>query len=269
MSTPLSILVLLGFCIFVFSVFLRARTGGKYEIKAIDIALIIVPLLFWLVSTGKVEKIAAFGMEFEMAEAFIGASEKPIESQVTEPSLLPVGEVAESIERGVKGSVQAIPMLVERKIEALEFVLGYGGYWGPAIKKYLDSLSVYPFLKYIVVNNQDGTLFGVYEVRKLMGYFQTKTPTEEERAYKDFERYLNRGDENSRDKLEKLPGFIPRSSAVKSDSNKRMALETMEKLKMDSLPVIDSGGRFVGMVERSRLTASLIIDVAKNLEIAK
>jgi CBS-domain-containing membrane protein len=40
----------------------------------------------------------------------------------------------------------------------------------------------------------------------------------------------------------------------------------MERLKMGTLPVIDSNKRFVGMVDRTQLTASLIIDVAKKLE---
>lgn len=35
---------------------------------------------------------------------------------------------------------------------------------------------------------------------------------------------------------------------------------------MDTLPVVQVNERFAGIVDRSRLTASLLIDVANNLE---
>ncbi len=40
----------------------------------------------------------------------------------------------------------------------------------------------------------------------------------------------------------------------------------MDGLRVDSLPVVDNAGYFVGTVERSRLTASLILEVVNRLE---
>jgi hypothetical protein len=40
----------------------------------------------------------------------------------------------------------------------------------------------------------------------------------------------------------------------------------MEQLGTDWLPVLDQGGRLVGVIDRSRLTASLILDVANQLQ---
>jgi CBS-domain-containing membrane protein len=55
-------------------------------------------------------------------------------------------------------------------------------------------------------------------------------------------------------------------SAVTEKTDKTQALQLMESLNVDTLPVIDKNRRFVGIVNRSRLTASLIVDVAKELK---
>ncbi len=140
--------------------------------------------------------------------------------------------------------------------------MGHGGYWGPAIQKYFESLDAHAFLRYAIIYYQDRTLFGVFEAKELLLYFREKG----ENSYHSFARYLNNPNEDSVRSLKDLPGFISGEYAVTSSSNKRSVLEKMEKLEMGILPVIDSNRRFVGMVDRTQLTASLIIDVAKKLE---
>jgi hypothetical protein len=261
----ISILLLAGCGLFILSVWVRAKTGSKYEIKISDIALVLIPLLFWLIGTGKIQKFAVGGVEFETAQAFIVASEEPIESQVALKSPLSIEDVVQTPERDVKGAVSQIPRLIKKKTEALEFRLGHGGYWGPAIKEYFESLDAYAFLRYAIIYSQDGTLFGVFEAKDLLRYFREKGG----KAYHSFAEYLNNPNERYVQRLKDLPGFIPGEFAVTSDANKRFVLEQMEKLKRDTLPVVDSNRRFVGMVERTQLTASLIIDVAKKLESIK
>jgi hypothetical protein len=58
--------------------------------------------------------------------------------------------------------VEILPGLIARKVEALEFKLGYGQYYAPAIKTYFESLFDNSLLHAIVVDGRDGTLFGVY-----------------------------------------------------------------------------------------------------------
>jgi CBS domain-containing protein len=261
----ISILLLAGCVLFILSVFVRAKTGGKYEIKMIDLALVLIPLLFWLIGTGKIQRFAVGGVEFETAQAFIGASEEPIESQVALTSALSIEDVVQTVERGAKARVAQIPILIKKKTEALEFRLGHGGYWGPAIQKYFESLDAYAFLRYAIIHHQDGTLFGVFEAKDLLRYFRKQG----ERAYHSFAEYLNNPNERSLQRLKDLPGFIPGEFAVTSNANKRSVLEEMEKLKRDTLPVVNSNKQFVGIVERTQLTASLIIDVAKKLESIK
>ena len=49
----------------------------------------------------------------------------------------------------------------------MTFTIGQGGYAGPAISDYLDELTQYPFLRYLVLNNPDGTFFGIADARQV------------------------------------------------------------------------------------------------------
>jgi len=48
--------------------------------------------------------------------------------------------------------------------------------------------------------------------------------------------------------------------------SKHKVLAKMDSLRVDSLPVVGETGNIIGTVERSQLTASLILEVAARLE---
>jgi hypothetical protein len=175
-------------------------------------------------------------MEFEMTKAFVRASEKLIEAQIVRTTPATIDDVVEIVKPAMKGSVDLIPKLIERKIEALEFRLGHVGYWGPAIQKYFESLGAYTFLRYVIIHYQDGTLFVVYAARAILDYFRIQGL----RAYQNFARYLNEADKKAIIALKSLPGFIPGEYAVTSESNKHFVLQEMEKQNSEILPVVDS-----------------------------
>jgi Mg/Co/Ni transporter MgtE len=66
--------------------------------------------------------------------------------------------------------------------------------------------------------------------------------------------------------LKRLPGFEGAEMAVSQSADKKQALQMMEKRNVENLPVVNEEKRFAGIVDRSRLTASLIIDVANELK---
>lgn len=112
-----------------------------------------------------------------------------------------------------------------------------------------------------MINNSDGTLYGIYSAADLIAYLRTLGTT----GYDRFENMLNRGNVRAKDWLAQLPGFVSADKAVRAETSKRDALQAMEDLKLDSLPVTDATGRFIGTVERSRLTTGLILAVTKKL----
>lgn len=89
---------------------------------------------------------------------------------------------------------------------------------------------------------------------------------EQERAYRDFAKWLNEASASAREQLKKLPGFFDAQLAVTPDASKREVLGRMNQLRVNTIPVIDAQGFFIGTVERSRLTSSLILEVAERID---
>jgi len=229
---------------------LRLRIGAKFEIKNSDILIALIPVALWLILTGKVQ-VFEFG-GFKIESAFINASQNVITKQIDKVKL-PV----EKITYGRKGIVDEIPGLIMKETEALTFELGYGGYYGPAIAEYLSKLSEHSFFKYVIFS-KNGGFFGIVNARELNSLFKTKG-----RAYwSNFAQWVN---EPKVDMLSRLPGFVSIKDALKNDDDKQKALEKMEALNIDTLPVINEMNGFIGLIDRSRLTASLIIDVSQKL----
>lgn len=256
------ILLLAGLGLLVTTVLVRARYGEKYQLKTIDLVLIIVPLLFVLLITGKLKVLDAFGVKADFSELFADAAGANIEQQVGDTSSPGVDEVVNMLKMAAKGGVREIPQLVQKKTEALIFRLGHGGYYGPAIQQYFDALYASSYLQYLIVLNQEGKLFGIYNALDLAVYFRT----EGEQAYNNFASWLNRTSASSQRELTHLPGFVNAEQAVARELSKREVLKKMNTLRVDNLPVVDDAGFFVGTVERSQLTASLILEVADRLE---
>lgn len=255
-------LLSLGFGLLVVTVLLRARYGDKYELKTVDLVLIVLPLLFGLLISGKLKVLDAFGVKADFSELFAHAAEADIKQQVTGTDSPGVEELVNMLEMASKGGVRDIPELVANKTQALVFRLGHGGYYGPAIQQYLDALYASSYLQYLVILDENGRLFGIYRALDLAVAFRTQG----ERAYNEFADWLNRPDENARRALARMPGFVAAEQAVAKDLSKRDVLRQLDLLRVDSLPVVDGEGRFVGTVERSRLTASLILEVADRID---
>jgi len=232
---------------------LRWKIGANFEVRNSDILLAIVPVALWLVLTGKIQKLE-FG-EFKIEAAFVEASKESISNQVTELSL-----PLETLRLDPKEGVEQLPRLLEKKTEGLYFQLGYGGYYGPAIQEYLDVLTRSPYLKYLVFIDQQKKFAALADARQL--YAILTAPNRPFDAGK-FADWVRRSDLAS---LAGLPGFVGVENAIRRDANKQTVLEKMEKLDRDILPVMGEDGSFAGIVDRSRLTASLIIDVANKVK---
>ena len=63
-----------------------------------------------------------------------------------------------------------------------------------------------------------------------------------------------------------LTGFIKADEALEADASKREALTRLQEERREWLPVVDEEDRLAGIVERSSLTAGLILDVANRLQ---
>ncbi len=234
-------------------ILLRIKVLKNTEIKQTDILIAIIPVILWLLLTGKITEFE-FG-DLKVQTAFLEASTSPITRQIT-PLKLPVRSLSMDPKRGV----EQIPRLIESRTEALLFELGYGRYYGPAIEEYLIQLCDYSFFKYIIIVDAQQKFVGLVDAKQLNATFTSSNPGFNSR---DFANWINNNQTNA---LLRLPGLIMSENAIRKEMNKQTVLEKMEILNIDLLPVINEENKFVGIIERSRLTASLIIEVANKVK---
>jgi hypothetical protein len=260
-SEPASVAIIagiVGLILLILLVGVRGVSGGRIEVKLADAAIAAVPVMLWLLASGQVSRlvVGAEGITVETTRmAILAAAERPIENQVAPLPVAPV-EIA------VKGGLGEIPALVARGIAALEFQLGLGGYVGDIIREYSMALTATPTFRYIVVTNRDGTLFGIMDAHRLAAVLGNRPGPA---SWNNFAEMLNRGDARAMASLGASTGFVAAESAVGAMADKRMVLEQMEKLNADWLPVVNEGRRFAGVVDRSRVVASLILEVDSRL----
>lgn len=258
-------------------VFARHKLGSGVEIKVTDAVVAAIPLVLLMAAAGIFKNVELpGGFKFQTAEAIVAAAKQPIDAQV---SALPVSP----INLDEKGGVNEIPRLINEGIEALGFTIGHGGYYGPAIWLYMNALTRNPTFRHVVIQRSDGKLFGVMGATMLVAALNPidnaelllahplerhSLPSDEQVAkWSRFAEALNKGDESGLDRLRHYPSFIGVDDAVTRTANKQQALARMDELPAEWLPVVDEpGGRLAGIVDRSRLTASLMLDISRKLE---
>lgn len=197
--------LLIGSFLIILAVLVLLRSmNSRFEVKPADIVVAVIPIAVFLLVTGKLQKfeIGAGGVKIETA--FVKASASAIISQVTPLT----GSLSVPIRLDPKRGVEEITQLIARKTEGLLFRLGHGRYWGSAIREHLRLLTKQPFLKYLIIENPDGTLFAMADARELTGMFQAKNPPY---TAMDFAKWLNKANGEA---LAQLPGFIASQHAV-------------------------------------------------------
>lgn len=234
----------------------RAVSRGNVEIRLNDAVVAVMAAFLVLFMSGRIDKfvVSSQGVTVELAKrAILAASAQPIQQQV---SPLPVAPIEEAL----KGGADMLPSMVARGVGSLDLVMGLNAYAPPVVQKYLETLTAYPFFRFVTLLTQGGQVYGFIDARRLLAAMQAKAQGQ---SFESFAAAINRADLAE---LARLPGFLPATIAVTPQSDKREVLARMEKLGTDWLPVLGAGGKLVGVVDRSRLTASLILDVANQLQ---
>jgi hypothetical protein len=187
-------------------------------------------------------------------------------------SVLPVDPVR--VEE--KGSLSSLDRLLQEPVGALGFTQGHY-YDGPVVWAYVDRLRQQPGFRDIVVSTPDDRFFGMFDAAALAaaldppgavamrreldrGLAGAQLPSPDMVAgWSAFANAVNGGDLGF---VAGLPGFVAADAAVGDGWTSLRALDQMERLGRDRLPVVDAGGRFVGVIERSRLTTRVLLEVA-------
>jgi hypothetical protein len=221
----------------------------KFETNAILVA--ILPVLFWLLLSGRLTSFKAFGVE--LSSAIKQVSNQGIREDQT---LTSSGTIEfELVEDVAKENVGKIKEYIERRVRALSFELGRRNYYaGDVIEKYLNELCPYQFFKWIVFKSPGGRFAGLMPAQNLRAFGASHDP---EKGYRSIvERIENKS-------VDDLPGFIGHQQALSSTETKGDAIERFGKTDLEELPVIDQNDKFVGVLNRGQLFGSVLSSIIK------
>lgn len=234
-------------------VLLRSYTGGKSEVTIADAAIALVPIIFVLFATGKIDKLGIGPSGITVESAIVNAADADVLDQVEV-----LDQVAETDEvlAVAKGGLDSIPKFLRQGVQALTFRVG-GNYVDEIIESYFRQLTQSPRFQYfIVLEPSKDRFFGIMDARQLLALIDQKVL-----KWSDLEKLI-------KDKpleLSELDGFIRLDSAVQETVTKREALMRLEETGLEWLPVVNEKNQFVGVINRSKVTASLILDITNTL----
>lgn len=228
---------------------LRIQTDGGFTITNTDVLVGVIPIAVWLVATGRIKEIA-FGQFKLVASAISKAANKSVDEQVSD---LPVSELSQ-VE---KADPAEIERLRKQRKKALTFRLGHGGYAAPAIKAYFTGLAC--TLEYVVIEDENEHFFGILDFQILRTCL--------ERSVEEMQSFAKGLNEADRNRIQALPSFVGHELAIHATQPKAQVLQKMESASVPILPVIDKETkRFAGIVERSRLVASMMLEITRRFE---
>ncbi|MBT5108421.1 MAG: hypothetical protein HOM25_07050 [Rhodospirillaceae bacterium] len=255
----LLISVIIAVALLIGLVLLRTLTDGNAEVRLTDAAIAIIPVIVFLIASGKITKLVVGpeGVTVEAAsEAILGAAGGSVGDQVEriEP---------EPITAAGKGGIDSIPEYLNRGVQALTFEIGRR-YVPDIMAKYFLELTASPQFKYMVLVENDGKFFGIMDARKLLSL--TDQPSMDRSGRSVTWGKLREWIHVDPRAFKALPGFVPAEKSLHANETKRAALSRLQDEDREWLPVVDDSRKFAGIVDRSRLTAGLILDVADRLE---
>jgi hypothetical protein len=128
--------------VFLGSVALRIKTKGQSQVTLNDAIIAAIAGCLALLISGRLDKfvVGSQGTTIETAKAaIISASNQKIAQQVTPVTPLPVARVEEAR----KGGPAEIPAMIQRGVQALDLIPGFGGYVPDLLRAYLETLTLF------------------------------------------------------------------------------------------------------------------------------
>lgn len=202
--------------------------------------LSLAPVAIWLLTTQQLSEFSGFGPAFKLKEV----TATPVSLQLDGDAIKP-----EQISRKEKGGVGKIKSFIRNKVAAITFVLGKQGYYyNPAIERYIKELTPQSFFRYVIFENKAGEYRGIISGSKLL---------EEIKAGNiDLVKLIEAAD---------ISGINGVSTiSVASGSSKQKSLQLMDSYGLSELPVIDERKAFIGVVERNKITSSIVAQLVSS-----
>jgi len=228
------------FVILAIIIFINYKINKEFKIDMSWLALGLAPVVIWLLSTQQLSEFSGFGLAFKLKAATL----KPVSLQVDGNLIKP-----EQIVIQEKGGTGKIEEFKRNRVAALTLEIGKKGYYlNHAIEEYLEELTPYSFFKYVLFKNKSGEFHGIIPGIKLLEELQTKNL--------DLVQRIESGD------ISQIAGLS--TISVQSGTSKQIALQLMESNGLSELPVVDESQSFIGVVERNKITSSIVVQLVSS-----
>jgi hypothetical protein len=236
-----------------------AMTGQDYDANWIIISLL--PVFLWLLLSGRIVGLKAFGVELKSAISQLSSEQIVLHQDLTDKDEIKFEEITAT----EKDAIDKIPKCIADKVPAFYFELGERRHYEPdAIKEYLNELTKHRFFKWVVFQYADGRFAGLVSAHTLWRYSQHQFKVKSDGVGPGYEAIKNCVEKSD---IKDLPGIVEADDALRASDSKRSAVEKFSKLNVDDLSVVDANGKFIGILNRGRLLSDLlafILQAARN-----
>ena len=247
-STAIILTIIVVIFLIVFAFIKNTLVPGQ-TIDAPIIFLAILPLVIYLVTSGKLLEFKGGGFEFK----FNNASNADISFKSEEIAFVDEEVIYKSNLDRLRDII--LPEIEKKHISTISVIPGTGSYDYGASKVYLEELTKFDFFKYVLFINYDKTFKGYMHARNLQAQLL------DEVKGKEIISKINSGN------IESIPGF--RKEYTLDRTSNKEALETMEKLGITDIAVVDKDMKFKGFTNQvfitSRILTNLMTKTVKNL----
>ena len=234
------VFIVLFFLILVGLAFINYRVNREFKIETSWLALALTPVIIWLLTTQQLAEFSGFGLAFKLKEVTSTSVSLQLDGNQIKP---------EQISRDTKEGIGKIESFKRNRVSAIKFELGRKGYYlNSAIERYLRELTPLSFFKYVLFETQSGEFKGMISGTKLL---------EEMRSGRiNLVKLIESGD------ISKINDI--RTTPIVTGSSKQVALKLMDQHGLSELPVIDESKAFVGVVERGKITSSIVAQLVSS-----
>lgn len=228
------IFVAVFFAILFVLALIHYRLNKEFKIETSWLALGLAPVVIWLLATGQLAEFSGFGLAFKLNQATAQPVSLQQEGSLIEP---------EQISADEKEGLSKIPAFVEKKVAALRLNINKPNYYSNwAIKQYLQALTPYPFFKYVLFTRTSGEFMGIMDASQLL--FEMRENNLDVVARLESGNVTTLGDVTT--------------ASIEQGSSKEKALQLMSHNNLSELPVVNEKKQLIGMVERDRITSSIV-----------
>lgn len=232
--------IVLFFLILVVIALINYKINNEFRIESSWLALALAPVIIWLLTTQQLSEFSGFGLAFKLNEV----TSTPVSLRVDGSAITP-----EQISREEKGGLGKIESFKRNRVAALTIEVGRRGYYtNYAIAEYLEELTPFTFFKYVLFVNKSGEFLGIISGIKLLEELRNESI--------NLVKLIESSD------ISGINGIS--TISVPSGSSKQISLQLMDSHGLSELPVVNEFKSFIGVVERDKITSSIVAQLVSS-----